>query len=215
METFKHLYWQRLAASILLIGGLLGTNAWAHTPEDLRRSIDQASWHESNIVYRSIPVQQSTPILQSLAEKNQVMAQWFLADALARQGRYEDATFWLYTASLGTRMDSRICFHDNAPNVEGRFIHQFSARYERLRTNDGWRRQGLERAVAFHRNRLEGSHFTPWVCRLLQQEFGSALTNPWHSESYWLSMREKAFKDYQHQTGLDFSRTPDLYQMSR
>ena len=202
-----------LPFALTLMGGLgLCSSALA---QDIQRSIETANWQESVAAYRATPLQQSTPVLRALSQNNNVMAQWFLADALALQGQHVEATYWLYSASLGTRMDSTLCLQDNANTLEGRFVKQFSRQFDVLRANDRWRRQGLERAVEFHRQRLQGSKSPTWVCQLLQHERPTALRYPWHDTPYWLNLREQAFKSYQSQTGLDFSRTPDLYQMTR
>lgn len=199
-------------AALLLAGGLaLATPAPAQTASELQRSLDQGHWFQAHHSYQSTPFQVSIPVLRQMANNNHVMAQWFLADALAHQGQDEEATQWLYTASLGTRMDASLCKMKAATFVEFRFLDTFRPQFDRLRKNDRNRYNALQRAVAFHRSRVAKSASPTWVCSMVAIEAKRPMRNPAFEDRQWEQFRYRALQEYQKQTGLDFSRSPDLF----
>ena len=179
-------------------------------PDELHHAIAQANWNNALYQYQNTPVGQNIPLLKSLSENNVVMAQWFLADALARTGNPQEATKWLYTASLGTRMDSKICRTRAAETIEFRFIHVFSPQFSPLRANDQYRRHGLTQALAFHGARLSKSSHPDWACRMIANESTRKVRTLTTPESRWMDARNSVLKDYREQAGLGKTRSPDL-----
>lgn len=198
------------ARRALLTAALLFCSSVEASGNDLNHAIAQANWNNAMYYYQNTPLSQSIPVLKGLSENNVVMAQWFLADALAKTGKPEEASKWLYTASLGTRMDSKICRQRDADSVEYRFVHAFSRQFSPLRANDEYRRQGLTHALAFHKPRLGRSAQPDWVCRMVANESTKrtrTLTTP---DRRWEDTRTTVFEDYQKQSGLGQTRSPDL-----
>lgn len=199
-----HLRW-------LLLVFILGLPpAFASNTSRLHEAISQASWNNSMYYYRSTPIQESLPFLRTLAENNVVMAQWFLADALAEIGNPQEAAKWLYTASLGTRMDARICRLRASENVEYRFATAFSKNFDPIRADDEHRRYGLVNALAFHKQRTEKSSHPDWVCRMVQGESNRKTRTMVMAEKSWENTRKGVFDDYERQSGLANMRSPDL-----
>lgn len=178
------------------------------------KAIQDADWQAAMASYQATPAPQAIAALRAMAEGNVVMAQWFLADALAATGKGEEAARWLYSASLGTRMDASVCRIKEAQLVEYRFIRAFSRHFDPVRANPRWRRTGLEAAVAFHRSRMDRSAGSQWVCQLVAREIHKVPRNPLRPEKQWAKARERVMEDYQRETGMDFSRTPDLFRIN-
>ena len=183
-------------------------------PARLKQAIETANWQEAMANYQATPLAQSIPLLRGMAERNVVMAQWFLADAMAIAGKGEEAARWLYSASLGTRMDAELCRMDEAKVVEYRFIRAFSARFQAVRANPAWRRSGLRAAVAFHRDRLQHSAHSEWVCQMVAREAQKVPRKPLKPQKQWEDARARVMEEYQHETGMDFSRSPDLFKIN-
>lgn len=202
------------ARQILACLLLLFSSSAAASTDELHHAIAQAHWGNALYHYQRTPVSQSVPLLKLLAENNVVMAQWFLADALAKTGQPQEATRWLYTASLGTRMDSKVCRASGADTVEYRFVHVFSDQFSPLRANDEYRRHGLTQALAFHSSKLGKSSHADWVCRLLAHESPRRARVLTTAESRWMNSRQAVFKDYREQSGLGQARTPDLIRIN-
>lgn len=211
-----------IARGFLLMALAFAGAAQAHaqTPT-LTTAILDANWNDSNWLYASATPEQNVAVLTPLAQNNVIMAQWFLADSLARQGRDAEATVWLYSASMATRMDASLCRQKEAQSIEYRFLQGFSPQFARLRANQTNRTQALRSAVRFHGERLANSNQSDWVCRLVAHEtkrpatrkpraYKLAIARP---ES-WLDYRTKVFEEYKKQTGLDFSKSPDAILIS-
>lgn len=194
--------------SILL--ALVWLSGGAAASDDLARAIVSAHWDAAHRAYARMAPSQSIKALRPLATDNVVMSQWFLADALAQQGAKEEAARWLYTASLGTRLDASICVMRAADLVESRFAHAYDVRFRTLRRDEPRRREALKQAVVFHDQRRQRSKQPDWVCQLVNQEAGKPRGRITVPEQRWPAQRERALQEYRRQTGLDFSRSPDL-----
>jgi hypothetical protein len=205
---------RKLAAAFLLVGIGFGASAGAQTASDLQRSLIQAHWFPAHQAYQATPFQISIPVLRQMANDNYVIAQWFLADALAHQGQDEEATAWLYTASLGTRMDASLCKMRSSMHVEYRFLDAFRPQFDRIRKHEKNRYNALQKAVAFHRARSGQSAAPDWVCSMVGVEAKRPLRQPAYDRKTWQTARVRVLEDYQKQTGLDFSRSPDLFQIT-
>lgn len=196
---------------LLLILGIFGLQpALASQGSRLHEAISRANWNDSMYYYRSIPIRDSLPLLRTLSENNVVMAQWFFADALAETGNPQEAAKWLYAASLGTRMDAKICRLRESENVEYRFASAFSKNFAPIRADDEHRRYGLTNALAFHKRRIGKSSHPDWVCRMVQGESRRKTRTMVIVESRWEGMRKGVYDDYEKQSGLANARTPDL-----
>lgn len=174
----------------------------------------QGHWVQAHYSYQSTPFSVSIPVLRQMANDNHVIAQWFLADALAYQEQDEEATIWLYTASLGTRMDASLCKPKASNFVEFRFLEAFRPQFDRLRKNEKNRYNALQRAIAFHRTRVSKSASPTWVCSLVSIEAKRPMKSPVFEEHEWENLRYRTLLDYQKQTGLDFSKSPDLFKFT-
>ncbi len=196
--------------------------AHAQSHPTLSTAIMDANWNDSNWFYQNSSIDQNIATLTPLAQNNVVMAQWFLADALARQGRDAEATVWLYSASLATRMDSALCRQKDAETIEYRFLHTFANQFSRLRANEVNRSNALNSAIRFHSTRLQASNQSDWVCRLVVHETKRAPSKkprpikiPVAKSETWMETRQRVFEEYKKQTGMDFSKTPDLIPITR
>ena len=129
----------------------VAASAGAQTATDLQRSLVQAHWFPAHQAYQATPFQVSIPVLRQMANDNYVIAQWFLADALAHQGQDEEATAWLYTASLGTRMDASLCKMRTSQHVEYRFLDVFRPQFDRIRKHEKNRYNALQKAAKVER----------------------------------------------------------------
>lgn len=205
---------RKLAAAFLLIGMGVGSSAGAQTATDLQRSLVQAHWFPAHQAYQATPFQVSIPVLRQMANDNYVIAQWFLADALAHQGQDEEATAWLYTASLGTRMDASLCKMRTSQHVEYRFLDVFRPQFDRIRKHEKNRYNALQKAVAFHRARIDQSTAPDWVCSMVGFEAKRPPKQPTYDRKSWQAARTRVLEDYQKQTGLNFSRSPDLFKIT-
>lgn len=204
-----------LVRSALIFALAGGAAAQAQTP-NLTTAIMDANWNDSNWLYTHAPVDQNVAVLTPLAKNNVIMAQWFLADALAQQGKDAEASVWLYSASLATRMDASLCRQKEAQSIEYRFLQTFAPQFARLRANQQNRTQALRSAIRFHGAHLQNSNQPDWVCRLIAHEIKRpagkkprAIRIPLAKQEVWLDNRTRVYDEYKKQTGLDFSRTPD------
>lgn len=186
----------------------------AQVGPDLQRAVLSSNWNQINQAYRTTPTQTSIPVLRKMANENYVIAQWLLADALALQGQDAEATTWLYMASLGTRMDASLCRNKNSTLIEYRFLDAFRPQFDRIRVHPQNRYNALMQSVAFHKGRLRQSADPTWVCSMVAQETKRPSKNLTVSSEAWPNNRQRILVEYQKQTGLDFSRTPDLFEMT-
>lgn len=203
------------SALILALAGVGAVHAQAQTPT-LTTAIMDANWNNANWLYAQAPVEQNIAVLTPLAKNNVIMAQWFLADALAQQGKDAEASVWLYSASLATRMDASLCRQKEAQSIEYRFLQTFAPQFARLRANQQNRTQALRSAIRFHGAHLQNSNQPDWVCRLVSHEVTRPAAKkprpvriPLVKQESWLGNRTRVYDEYKMQTGLDFSRTPD------
>jgi len=207
----------RQAVLCLTLSGLLAVTAHAQTTGSLSAAIIDANWNNANWIYSNSSVESNVAVLTPLAQNNVVMAQWFLADALARQGKDSEAAVWLYSASLATRMDGALCRQKQTETIEYRFLQMFAPQFARLRANETYRRNALTSAIRYHGTRLQASNQPDWVCRLVAHETarpGRALRNSMARNQVWMDTRKRVFEEYKKQTGLDFSRSPDLIKIN-
>lgn len=215
------MFFQFLSRSlgVLMLAGAMmsppGAQAQAQAPT-LTSAIMDANWNDSNWLYSNASPDYNIAVLTPLAQNNVIMAQWFLADALARQGRDLEATTWLYSASLATRMDASICRQKEASTIEYRFLQTFSPQFARLRAHEKNRTQALRSAIRFHGERLQSSNQPAWVCRLVTLEVKRPPSKKPRiikialaKQDSWVELRTRVFDEYKKQTGLDFTRSPD------
>lgn len=205
----------RFGTALATLLSLLAIPAGAHAQDAraLQASLVDSNWAQAHQAYQSTPYQASVPLLREMAAGNHTMAQWFLADALAQLGQDKEATLWLYTASLGTRMDASICKGKRAGLVEYRFLEAFLPRFDRLRANDAHRREALMGALSHHKQHPSTANPT-WVCQMVAHELRRPPSRPFINQTEWATVRQRVMIDYQRQTGLNFSRSPDLIDLT-
>lgn len=201
-----------LATALALWGW--AASAAAQTSPALEQAVTSARLEAVQLVYASTAVPLSVATLRPMAQANHVLAQWLLADALAQQHQDREAAHWLYSASLGTRMDAALCRMRDAKTMEFRLLQSSTARFDALRRNEALRRDALSSAIAFHRTRLARSAEPGWVCRLVAAESRRPLKQPLEPVETWQARRAAVLVEYQKQTGLDFSRSPDLFRIT-
>lgn len=197
---------------LVLMAG--GRTAFGNGGVALEQAILSSDLPKAMKAYAETPLSVSIPVLTSMAQSNVVMAQWFLADALAQTHQDPEATLWLYTASLGTRMDASICRIRGSKGLEYIFVQTFSKEFDRLRENEKLRREALSRAVAFHQRRAIQSAIPNWTCTITSSWLKRPPSNNMLPQADWQSARQKEIRSYQKQTGLDFSKSPDLFIMT-
>lgn len=189
------------------------TPVMAGSNPELEQAIRASQLAETLAAYEQTPLLDRQQTLTPLAHANWPLAQWLLADTLA-QSDPEQATHWLYRASLGTRMDVAVCRLREAKSIEYLLLEAFKHRMAPLRSNDQWRTKAIQDAVLYHSKHTAASAHTPWACEmaaLMAQTNGKRIRRNWVDPAdQWERKRREAMEAYKIESRLDFSKAPDL-----
>lgn len=203
---------------LLTLGGFSLTanaqNNLSQLKSELHDAIIRTDVARAFNIYPQIPLSEKTPLLQELSNQNIVLAQWFLSDSLIAQGRKREGLNWLYTASLGTRMDMAICKSKDAKFLEGNFLNYFSNAVNQVRYDEVNRRDALNFALLFHSSKKSNSYIPEWACYLTTPtpKAGRRVLYS-QNQTTWFNIREKVYLEYQRNAGFDTSKPLELFKI--
>lgn len=108
--------------------------------------------------------------LRPWAEKNLTVAQWFYADALYKEQRFEDSAKWTFIAFFFTRYDASLCTNNMALNLEKPIVDSYREVVEKSRSDKETINLAVSQAIDYLKN-YDSSTLTSrnptWICDMV------------------------------------------------
>lgn len=107
-------------------------------------------------------------ILSKYANQGNTPAMWMLGDAYNTDKDSDNTAKWIYSALLGTRIDSSLCMNKKAGGIESIYSEAFYSAVQTARAGD------ISSAISFAIHLQQGipviNRKPQWVCSVVQHE---------------------------------------------
>lgn len=138
--------------------------------------------------YKIVQAQPAASLIGRLrpwAEKDMTVAQWFYAETLYKEKRYEESAKWTFIAFFYTRYDASLCKNKLALNLEKTIVDSYREVVEKSRSDKETMNIALNQAIdylkSYNASRLS-LRDPEWICDMVENYKDKRITV---SSDYW------------------------------